>query len=83
MRTRVSDQLSATITSDSFFLYSGRARPNSGSGLGSPRLDTKIKKIIGKTYQCSDGSRTSMQPGMPCYSGAETVIRPNIDTFCR
>ena len=29
---RVSEQLSATITSDSFFLCSGRARPNSGSG---------------------------------------------------
>ena len=29
---RVSDQFSATITSDSFFLCSGRTRPNSGSG---------------------------------------------------
>ena len=30
--TRVNYQLSAAITSDSFFLCSGRARPNSGSG---------------------------------------------------
>ena len=32
IQRRVSDQLSATITSDSFFLCSGRARPNSDSG---------------------------------------------------
>ena len=29
---RVSDQFSATITSDSFFLCSGRTTPNAGSG---------------------------------------------------
>ena len=43
---RVSDQLLATITSDSFFLCSGKARPNSGSGLGKPRLGAKPPGLL-------------------------------------
>ena len=42
---RVKNQLSAAITSDSCFLCSGRARPNSGSGFRETKARYKDIKI--------------------------------------
>ena len=57
--TRVSDQLSATITSDSFFSAVEELDPSLAVGLGRPRLDTKINKFVppGLLFARSDSPR--------------------------